>query len=571
MKKKILPIIAACLMLCSQAGATISQDGEGYYLLGSEADWMEFVTLVSGGTTDAKAKLTANITLTTNASSFASTRMVGTSSNKYAGTFDGQGYTVTYNKGSLTEQTHGLFRFVNGAIIKNLNVAGSMSSSGIDLGGIVGNSSGVTIQNCHCSVNLEQTKTDGDLVAGGIIGRISGGTNTIENCLYDGTLSATSDTKSGLCGFVGICKNTSSCSISNCLFAGAISSTNTTNNRTVSRGDYTPTLNMVYYISSTNATAQGTQATAAKLLTGEIAFTLQGSQATQYWGQGNLNKSNVEAYPTLTSEATKKVVQVKINGMGTMPYVNPGGAAPNPCRFGKLAFKLNDGDSYTLETMPAEGGDFSYGSSGSTLKTTQGMYCITLKAAATTLVLPVNVSTLPSGITAYDITYTSGDAVTATPVDKITADKPVLINGTAGQTYKFTADAAFDGTYSGTTVTNGALTGVYVDANATSGYNPLAYVPADSYVLQNGAKGLGWYKVAADNTIKITSFRAYLTGPLLSRSFIGIDFDNGTTGISDAVKREEIKDNVYYDLSGRRVENPTKGLYIVNGKKVVIK
>ena len=28
---------------------------------------------------------------------------------------------------------------------------------------------------------------------------------------------------------------------------------------------------------------------------------------------------------------------------------------------------------------------------------------------------------------------------------------------------------------------------------------------------------------------------------------------------------------VYYDLSGRRVEKPTKGIYIVNGKKVVVK
>ena len=41
------------------------------------------------------------------------------------------------------------------------------------------------------------------------------------------------------------------------------------------------------------------------------------------------------------------------------------------------------------------------------------------------------------------------------------------------------------------------------------------------------------------------------------------------TGIN-AVNSEEIKDNNYYDLSGRRVVQPTKGLFIVNGKKVVI-
>ena len=38
----------------------------------------------------------------------------------------------------------------------------------------------------------------------------------------------------------------------------------------------------------------------------------------------------------------------------------------------------------------------------------------------------------------------------------------------------------------------------------------------------------------------------------------------------NAVNSEEIKDNNYYDLSGRRVMQPTKGLFIVNGKKVVI-
>ena len=33
----------------------------------------------------------------------------------------------------------------------------------------------------------------------------------------------------------------------------------------------------------------------------------------------------------------------------------------------------------------------------------------------------------------------------------------------------------------------------------------------------------------------------------------------------------ETKNDIYYDLQGRKVANPTKGLYIVNGKKVVIR
>ena len=49
--------------------------------------------------------------------------------------------------------------------------------------------------------------------------------------------------------------------------------------------------------------------------------------------------------------------------------------------------------------------------------------------------------------------------------------------------------------------------------------------------------------------------------------------DDETTGISEALPLNdngEKNDNVY-DLQGRRVTKPTRGLYIVNGKKIVIK
>ena len=43
-----------------------------------------------------------------------------------------------------------------------------------------------------------------------------------------------------------------------------------------------------------------------------------------------------------------------------------------------------------------------------------------------------------------------------------------------------------------------------------------------------------------------------------------------TTGIAPVIA-DDAQPTVIYDLSGRRVENPTKGIYIINGKKVVIK
>ena len=49
----------------------------------------------------------------------------------------------------------------------------------------------------------------------------------------------------------------------------------------------------------------------------------------------------------------------------------------------------------------------------------------------------------------------------------------------------------------------------------------------------------------------------------------GKNENSDQTGIS---RIENVKENgAVYDLQGRRVENPTKGLYIVNGKKVMVK
>ena len=54
-----------------------------------------------------------------------------------------------------------------------------------------------------------------------------------------------------------------------------------------------------------------------------------------------------------------------------------------------------------------------------------------------------------------------------------------------------------------------------------------------------------------------------------ARSIFELD-DNETTGV-ESINRETITNNQFFDLQGRRVAQPTKGLYIVNGKKVIIK
>lgn len=180
---------------------------------------------------------------------------------------------------------------------------------------------------------------------------------------------------------------------------------------------------------------------------------------------------------------------------------------------------------------------------------------ISSEAKAGTLCLPF-AATLPTDVTAYTLTYTGGDEATATKVEEtIAANTPVLVNGKG--------DAQFNGSNAAVSASaanvSGALTGVF----------ETTAVPAGSYVLQNGGEGLGFYKVAEGSTINAKPFRAYLTAQGAGAR-LKIAFADTTTGIESVAAKAQ-QDGQCFDLQGRRVAQPTKGLYIVNGKKVIMK
>ena len=72
------------------------------------------------------------------------------------------------------------------------------------------------------------------------------------------------------------------------------------------------------------------------------------------------------------------------------------------------------------------------------------------------------------------------------------------------------------------------------------------------------------------NKCYLKLLKTQFSSPSISLSR-GLDLDDETTSIDGISKMEEVRGNVYYDLNGRRVLYPTKGIYIVNGKKIVIK
>lgn len=121
-------------------------------------------------------------------------------------------------------------------------------------------------------------------------------------------------------------------------------------------------------------------------------------------------------------------------------------------------------------------------------------------------------------------------------------------------------------------VDRGADDNVYLQVTGDprfSGSNDLVgqfeTIPAvsNAYTLQNQNEGLGFYPF---NGTTLAGFKAYLiNGASVSRFLL----PNGeVTGI-DGINADSDANQPIYDLSGRRVKNAQKGLYIIGGKKVV--
>lgn len=92
--------------------------------------------------------------------------------------------------------------------------------------------------------------------------------------------------------------------------------------------------------------------------------------------------------------------------------------------------------------------------------------------------------------------------------------------------------------------------------------------PGNAYVLNSKTAGLGFYKLSA--TGKILANKAYLVNNSGdARSFMAFD-DETVTGIK-SVEQSRLSSDGVFNLKGQRVSHPSKGLYVVNGKKVMIK
>ena len=142
----------------------------------------------------------------------------------FKGTFDGKGKTLTFNRTADAMYT-APFQNTNGATICNLHVTGVIEGDVYSyLGGLVGSSEGdLTIRNCRVSTNISST-INGSAGHGGIVGYVHyttyGQKCNITGCVYDGLIynSNTSNQTYGCGGFVGCLSQYATVDLTDCLF-----------------------------------------------------------------------------------------------------------------------------------------------------------------------------------------------------------------------------------------------------------------------------------------------------------------------------------------------------------------
>ncbi len=158
----------------------------------------------------------------------------------------------------------------------------------------------------------------------------------------------------------------------------------------------------------------------------------------------------------------------------------------------------------------------------------------------------------PSEVKAYVVTNVSEGNATATQVESVTAGTPVIVNGDAGTHTLIKYANASAPTANMLLVSDGNVTGdgtIYVLAveGGQAGFAPLS------------------------NGKKLSAGKAYLQVDNASGAKINLIFDGESSDIRGIENAVDFSDGDWYNLQGMKVTNPQRGIYIHNGKKVVIK
>lgn len=163
---------------------------------------------------------------------------------------------------------------------------------------------------------------------------------------------------------------------------------------------------------------------------------------------------------------------------------------------------------------------------------------------------------LPAELTAYTGTANAEKSkfiLEEVPGGTVPANTPVVIQGTAGP-HTLTIDYA--------------NTAEKISSDLSGSLLPID-ITSDDYILADNGGSVGFYKTKEGGTL--AQNKAYIASTSAIQAVRGFSFStegDGTTGIENTVTETENEE--YYDLQGRRVMNPTKGIYVTkSGKKVL--
>lgn len=178
--------------------------------------------------------------------------------------------------------------------------------------------------------------------------------------------------------------------------------------------------------------------------------------------------------------------------------------------------------------------------------------------------VPLDITSLPTGITAYTLSTTGTTINKVQKTTTLLANKGVLLENTSGENKTLSIPVAA----SGTADANNQLVAFTGSGNLTQPEGGNTYY----YILTDMNNKVGFYKVNKQSGNAMGANTAYLVvdGSSLARDFFALDGE--TTGIANVDVNDNFDANApMYNLAGQRVSKNYKGVVIVNGKKMLNK
>ena len=180
-------------------------------------------------------------------------------------------------------------------------------------------------------------------------------------------------------------------------------------------------------------------------------------------------------------------------------------------------------------------------------------------AGYATYVSANNLDFTSTGIKAYTAKVNGASkSVVMTQINKVPSGTPVILYKEDGATENVPVATTTD-----TPADNDLIAGTGAAVATDGGAGKINYI-------LNNVSGIGFYKAAGQT---VAANRAYLqtTVDAAAARMTMIFEDDDVTGVNEVRSQKEDVRSEWFDLQGRKVAQPQKGLYIVNGKKVVLK